>query len=187
MSYAFNGTNPNLNYAVNRLNRNNNVFSTLLNSLRHGGATVSPNASVEAAVQWAIDRQSHAGEMHYSQGSDRWADLKNPNGTAYDCSSFVITAYYVGGIDINATWTGDMKEAALAVGFEWIPGSTFSSEELVRGDILLNENSAPINGHTQIYIGDGEDITFGGDPCSRVPHDCCNYGTWWDGVLRYVG
>lgn len=149
-----------------------------LGNLFGGGGVTNPDANVEKAVQWAIQK-AQAGNVTYSQSN---RNLKNPDGYSYDCSSFIITAYYVGGFDINATYTGDMKAGFTAAGFQWIPGDTFYSNDLVRGDILLNETY-----HTQMYIGNNQDVNCGSTPAKIEDHSPNYGGTGWDGVLRYVG
>ena len=149
-----------------------------------GGGATANNASVEAAVQWAVNKATNE-YITYSQSN---RNLLNPSGSTYDCSSFVITAFYQAGFDVGgAYWTADMKFYFTAAGFTWIPGSYFDSSSLLRGDILLNENSAPINGHTNIYIGNNQDVDCGSTPCRVITHTPDNFGTWWDGVLRWNG
>ena len=100
------------------------------------GSGISPNANVEAAVQWMINKAN----TEYITYSQSVRNLKNPNGDSYDCSSFVITGFYVGGFDANASYTVNMRSAFEALGFIWIPGWSFTSDQCVRGDILLNSN-----------------------------------------------
>lgn len=141
----------------------------------YGGGSIAPNASVESAVQWAIDKVSNE-TITYSQSI---RNLKNVNGTSYDCSSFIITAFYAGGIDVAATYTGDMRAGFEALGFTWIPGSYFAAEDCLRGDILLNETY-----HTQMYIGNGQDVNCGDTPARVCTHSPDNWGGNWDGILR---
>ena len=142
------------------------------------GSGISPNANVEAAVQWMIDKVNST-YITYSQSV---RNLKNPNGDSYDCSSFVITGFYVGGFDAAASYTGDMRAAFEALGFQWIPGYSFSADQCVRGDILLNESL-----HTQVYIGNNQDVNCGSTPARVQGHSDDNYGSGWDGILRYAG
>lgn len=148
----------------------------------NGGGAVAPNANVETAVQWAIEKAS-LGTISYSWDN---RNLKNPNGDSYDCSSFVITAFYVGGFDASSSWTPDMRSGFEALGFTWIPGSYFAAEDLLRGDIQLNENPGA-SGHTNIYIGNNQDVDCGSDPCRIITHTPDNFGTGWHGILRYTG
>lgn len=176
MSRVFWGTNPNLNYAVNRLNTNTNFLSDLINGILGGNGQNAPNASVERAVQWAIDKASN-NYITYSQSN---RNLKNPDGLSYDCSSFIITAFDYAGFDINATYTGNMVSGFTAAGWKWIPGNPWYSSELQRGDILLN-----IANHTQMYIGDNQDVNCGSTPARVQAHSIDYYGIPWDGILRY--
>ena len=151
------------------------------NGINGAGAT-APNADVETAVKWAIQRAADA-DITYSNYN---RNLKNPNGYSYDCSSFVITAFYVGGFDAAATYTGDMRAGFLALGFTWIPGSYFASGDLIRGDIQVNENAGNA-GHTNIYIGNNQDVDCGSTPAKVIQHTPNNFGNGWHGVLRYEG
>lgn len=164
------------NLIVNLRAMNNDFFSG------NNGSATSGNANVENAVQWAVNKATN----EYISYSRTNRNLLNPNGNTYDCSSFVITAFHQAGFDVGlAYWTGDMKTYFTAAGFEWIPGSYFDSSSLIRGDILLNENSAPIDGHTNIYIGNNQDVDCGSTPCRIITHTPDCFGTWWDGVLRW--
>lgn len=182
MPYAFNGTSPNLNYAVNQLNRNTNIFGNLINAIQQavggiigGSGAEATDAQVEAAVQWAINKASN-NYITYSQTN---RNLKNPNGRSYDCSSFVITAFYAVGVNINASTTRDMRAGFTAAGWTWIPGSRWEASQLRRGDILLD-----IGVHTQMYIGNNQDVNCGSTPAKVQAHAVDNYGRMWDGILR---
>ena len=146
-------------------------------NLINGAGGTASNEDVENAVQWAINKVSDS-YITYSQSN---RNLKNINGYSYDCSSFIITAFYAAGIDVSATYTGDMKSGFLAEGFTWIPGSYFDSSDCQRGDILLNETY-----HTQMYIGNDQDVNCGATPGAVCTHSPNNYGTGWDGILRYI-
>lgn len=178
MALAFNGTTPNLNYAVNRLNKLHSKSSSLIGGLIHGSGTTASNEKVEAAVQWAINKAN----SNYITYSTLQRNLKNPNGNSYDCSSFIITAFYAAGVDINASYTGNMRDGFTAAGWRWIPGSYFAATECQRGDILLNE----VN-HTQMYIGDNQDVNCGSTPAQVEIHSPNYGGAGWDGILRYDG
>lgn len=177
MPYAFNGPNPNLNYAVNRLNRDTwNLFDSI-GGIIGGNGQQATNASVEAAVQWAINKASN----NYITYSNSNRNLKNPNGMSYDCSAFLITAFYAVGVDINATYTGNMRAGFTAAGWTWIPGTLWYSSQLRRGDILLKESN-----HTQMYIGNNQDVSCGSTPAKVLTHSVNNYGRNWDGILRLI-
>lgn len=185
MGYAFNGTTPNLKYAVNALNRQSkSIFDRLgkaiesISGLVFGNGAQASNEKVEAAVKWAVDKASN-NYITYSQSN---RNLKNPNGMSYDCSSFIITAFYAVGVNINATYTGNMVAGFTAAGWEWITGSSFQSSQLQRGDILLNTAI-----HTQMYIGNNQDVNCGSTPARVQTHSVDNYGRGWNGILRYKG
>lgn len=144
-----------------------------------GGGATSPNSSIETAVQWAVDAANNR-YITYSQANRH---LKDPdNFYTGDCSSFVITAMYVGGFDAPATYTGDMRSGFESLGFKWYPGSYWDASELQRGDIQLNEAL-----HTNMYIGNNQDVDCGSTPCRVIQHTPNFWGTGWDGILRYEG
>lgn len=65
-----------------------------------------------------------------------------------DCSSAIISAYQAAGLDVNASYTGNMRSAFLATGkFEWWDVNNSSAQ---RGDIYLNEAN-----HTAMCVDDG--------------------------------
>lgn len=166
-----------------RCNNLNNIKATNADILRiiagiFGGGVSAENANIEAAIVWMIDKVSN-NYITYSQSN---RNLKNPDGTSYDCSSFVITGFTVGGFNINATYTGDMRSGFTAAGFTWYPGSYWRSDQLVRGDILLNERL-----HTQVYIGNNQDVNCGSTPARIVTHSPDYWGRGWNGILRYTG
>lgn len=188
--YAFNGSTTTNSQNVNRINwllgcHHTSIIEMVqqivkdglhISGLLAGNGAIAKNASVEKAVRWAI-KKATSNYITYSQSN---RNLKNPDGYSYDCSSFIITAFYVGGFDVNATYTGNMRSGFTALGFTWIPGSYWTSSELVRGDILLDE----VN-HTQMYIGGNQDVNCGSTPACVQRHENDNYGRGWDGILRY--
>lgn len=185
MGYAFNGTNPDVKWAINQLNRNVNIVDKALNGINswlgnisQGSGAVVNAAAVEMAVQWAVNKATN-NYITYSQTN---RNLKNPSGTSFDCSSFIITAFSYAHIDVDANSTHDMVAGFTAVGFKWIEGSYWDANQLLRGDILLN-----ITNHTQMYIGNNQDVNCGHTPASVCPHSTNNYGRGWDGILRYEG
>lgn len=184
--FNFASRNPNVKSALNRMNDSinlldlfTNAVSSVVNGIVGGSGAVAADANVEKAVQWAIAK-ANTHNVTYSQKA---RNLKI-EGMSYDCSSFVITAFYMGGIDVDATYTGDMRAGFTAAGFTWIGGTYFDSSELRRGDILLKE-SAP-GAHTQIYIGNNQDVNCGSTPARIMTHNANNYGRGWNGVLRLV-
>lgn len=155
-------------------------LSILPLKIASSGSGLATNVQVERAVIWMVDKVN----LEYIVYSQEYRNLKNPNGTSYDCSSFVITGFYMGGLNADATTTRDMKQAFIDLGFTWIPGSYFESSDCLRGDILLKEFEP--GGHTQVYIGDGQDVNCGGTPACVQEHAPDNYGRGWDGLLRLV-
>ncbi len=147
------------------------------------------SATIEKAVQWAID--TAADDSHGYSQANRWG---NPD---YDCASFVISAFRSVGFKLtNAVHCGNMKQPFINEGFEWIPNTEIdlsTSKYLKRGDILLNSRS-----HTEIYIGDDMqvgahdgtyDIFDYNDPGDSTGKEICpvKYNNWsnWEGILRY--
>lgn len=178
MGRVFNGTTPNLNWAVNMLNRSNQGILDSIGGIIAGGGSIATNEKVEAACQWLINKATN-NYITYSQTN---RNLKNPNGMSYDCSSFIITGFYAVGWNINASATSNMRMGFTSAGFVWIPGTVFPAEVCRRGDILLKESN-----HTQMYIGDNQDVNCGSTPAMVQPHSDDNYGRGWDGILRYQG
>lgn len=179
---VFYGTNPNLNYAVNKLNQGNSIMQGLIGTVGDlvddifGGAGAQATSEmVENAVLWAIDRATN----YYITYSQTNRNLKNVNGTSFDCSSFIITAFYAAGLDVNASTTANMRIGFISAGFRWISGSSFTASQCQRGDILLAEAS-----HTQMYIGNNQDVNCGSTP-ARVQTHVNSFP--WDGILRFDG
>ena len=163
---------------VNSLEFDVSAVLNAISGLLGGAGAANPNASVEAAVQWLV-KKATTQYITYSQSN---RNLNNPNGTSYDCSSFVITGFNEAGFNIQASYTGDMRAGFTAKGFKWIPGSNFPASQCIRGDILLNETR-----HTQVYIGDNKDVNCGSTPARVVTHSPNYWGTGWSGLLRYTG
>lgn len=157
----------------------------LVGGLIHGSGSVAPNANVEKAVKWAETVVQTRYITYAASYEERQKSLNNVNAEAYDCSSFVITAFTQAGFNSGATYTGDMRSKFTAIGFKWLPGKRWPAESCLRGDILLNE----VN-HTQIYAGNNTDINCGTTPARPVTHnEYYNYrgAGGWDGILRYEG
>lgn len=144
---------------------------------------------IESATSWAIGiakDQSHG----YSQ-TNRWG----PN---YDCSSLVISAYKHAGVPIDTTvvnYTGNLQNLK-KYGFQDVTGkvSLSSGSGLQRGDILWYHISGT-NGHTAIYIGNGQIVhargqSYGssktGDQGSEIAVTSYYRGSWQH-VYRYAG
>lgn len=180
-------------YILNRTRHSwsrTNIFTKLSSSnINSGGGSVAPGGEgVEYAVNWAI-----AIANDDSHGYDR--DTRD-DGTDYDCSSLVSTAFREAGFNIPfpspATYT--MLTPFTEAGFEWIEGIGNDSSQLYRGDILLS-----IQNHVAIYIGNEQlveaSINEFGENCGGKPGDQTGqeirvggfYPFPWDGVLRAPG
>lgn len=100
---------------------------------------------IEDAIAWAVaiaNDNSHG----YDQ-TNRW-------GPDYDCSSLLIQAYENAGCPVKtngASYTGNMVDVFLNSGFENVTSEiTLSTGSgLLPGDVLW------VDGHTEMYIGDG--------------------------------
>ena len=158
-------------------------ISCVVSGASGSGGVMAVNGGVQGAVDWALNTAADD-SIGYSQKT-RWG---NPN---YDCSSFVISAYQSAGIpvkDNGATYTGNMREAFVNSGFEWIPGNPVVND-LQIGDVLLDEGS-----HTEMYIGNGQNVSAhsnkdgaDGDSSGKEVSVGNYYDHPWDGVLRYSG
>ena len=144
---------------------------------------VSTNQTIQSAIDWAV--KTAADDSHGYSQQTRWG---NPN---YDCSSLVISAYENAGVPVKsagASYTGNMKNAFIKAGFQWIPG-TPKTEDLLPGDVLLSEND-----HTEMYIGNGQNVAAhgnkdkkDGDSSGKEINVSATPKRQWDGVLRYTG
>lgn len=179
MAKAFNGTNPNLNWAVNRLNGRLTNIGNQTNQNTNSGSVVATNAKVEEAVQWLINKATSQ-YITYNYTNDT---LKNPDATSFNCVSFIVTGFYAVGVDIPGAYNAHTsREAFVACGWTWIPHDYYIySEDCLRGDILLDEDE-----HMQMYIGNNQDISCGRTPASIFTHDIDDYHRGWDGILRLV-
>lgn len=145
--------------------------------------SVSANSVIESAISWAVDIANDAdGVSHLYSQSVRW-------GPSYDCSSLVISAFKHAGVDTGASWTGDMQSQFKKHGFEWIPWSQIGGvANLQRGDVLLYHNSATREGHTEIYLGNNQNV--GAHSANRPAADQISVSGYyfhpWQGVLRYT-
>lgn len=135
---------------------------------------------IEKAIAWAL--KIAADPAHGYDQRSRW-------GPDYDCSSFVIMAFKMAGLLLEATFTGNMKYDFLRHGFVAVTDGT-----LKRGDVLLHEKN-----HTALYIGNGQIVEASinerggiiggqtGDQTGKEIHVRSYYDYPWDVVLRYVG
>lgn len=124
----------------------------------------------------------------YSQYS-RWQS----QGTDFDCSSLVITAWREAGVQLSCTYTGNMYNNMLNNNFMDMTGSVnlYNGSGLKRGDVLLNHHS-----HVAMYCGNGLEVEasqdshggIGDEPGDQNGQEILirgyrNYP--WDCVLRY--
>lgn len=181
---AFNSTNPNLNWAVNRLNHQGNIFKGILDALQGGMGSVAPKIVVELATQWAIG---------IANDNTHGYDQKKRLGPDYDCSSLVASAWNYAGLknivpaDTN---TRNMREKFMSNGFVQHDFTGFSSCE--RGDVLWK------SGHCAMYCGNNQIVeaainelgtTTGGRTGDQTGNEIrvtSAYGSWTY-VLRWMG
>lgn len=109
-----------------------------------------------------------------------------------DCSSAIISAYKAAGLNVNATYTGNMRAGFLATGlFEW-KSMNFTAQ---RGDIYLNETnhtamcvSAIPDKLAEFSISETGGI-YGkqGDQTGYESHIRNYYSYPWNGILHFKG
>lgn len=148
-------------------------------------------SKMDNAVAQAIDIAED--DSHGYDQVDRWG---NPN---YDCSGLVIGCCEDNGIPLRsagATYTGNMRQAALKIGFEDVIDKVNlqTGTGLIKNDILLNQAK-----HTAFYIGNGQIVhasinekggVTGGQSGDQTGKEICirsYYNRPWDCVLRYTG
>ena len=143
------------------------------------------------AYDWAVGIASD--QKHGYSQQIRWG---NPD---YDCSSLVISAYEQAGVPLKskgATYTGNLREVALACGFEDVTRKVNlnTGAGLKKGDILMYHRSGNI-GHTALASGDGRIVhargqshgsSAPGDQGSEIAVTAYYRGSWTT-VLRYTG
>ena len=144
-------------------------------------------SKVENAVVWAVgiaNDNSHG----YDQIN---RSLGNANGTDYDCSSLVCTAFEQAGIPViskgGATYTGNMLSGFKKVGFKTVPIS-----QRRRGDVLLNtkhHTALVVDYNTICHASINENgKTTGGKKGDQTGREICTrsyYSYPWDYCLRY--
>ena len=162
-----------------------------------GSSSQILTTAAHAAAQWAIGIANDPAHG-YDQGN-RWGERGD-----YDCSAFVITAYEQAGVRLKtqygATYTGDMRKALLAAGFQDITKQVnFSNGSgLIEGDVLLNTVH-----HAAICAGEGKIVesrineknrVTGGVPGDQTGAECWvrnfynypwNYAFRLDGVTAF--
>ena len=141
----------------------------------------------------------------YTQGGGRWGDGEgmcavDMDGQTYyvaqgdrDCSSAVISCWQAAGVDVQATYTGDMLQGFLATGlFEKQPLSFIAQP----GDIYLNYAD-----HTAMCISTEPDLlgefcinelgtTTGGAVGDQTGYEAYVHGYYdfpWNCILHYIG
>ena len=141
----------------------------------------------EAALAWAIRIAND--EAHGYDQANRW-------GPDYDCSSLVISAYEAAGVPVRskgATYTGNMRAAFLACGFEDVTARVDrgTGNGLLPGDVLLNYQA-----HTAMVTQAGQIVaatineygkTAGGQPGDQTGREIRvqpYYNYPWNCVLR---
>lgn len=148
-----------------------------------------------SAYDWAV-KIANDSRHGYSQES-RWGTPGTVSD--FDCSSLVISAFEQTGVPLKskgATYTGNLREVALACGFEDVTKKVNlnTGAGLKKGDILMYHKSGPI-GHTALASGDGMIVhargqSYGspspGDQGSEIAVTAYYRGSWTT-VLRYTG
>lgn len=160
-----------------------NINATQAQNIINGAGPAADSAAVENAVQWAINKVTN-NYITYDYTTNSARDV---NSLQYNCSTFVITAFWQAGFPINtAVNTATMVADFEACGFTFYSGNYWDASDLVRGDIQINIPLLP-SGHTNIYIGNNQDVDCGGEPGAIFTHTPDNWGRGWDGILRYTG
>ena len=136
-----------------------------------GGSTIStatagcttnsiPGKGIAKAVNWAVSIANNSG-YGYDQPTraSGWAKWQSdPSCTnqcgSFDCSSFIAAALTEAGyFSTNPEFATGTEAAALTgAGFKKIADSATSSQSLLPGDILV------WNGHTEMYIGNNQNV-----------------------------
>lgn len=163
------------------------VYEHLKKYFPEGDETMS---KIEKAISqmeaWAND-DSHGYDQEY-----RWGERGD-----YDCSAAVIQAWENAGVPVKsygATYTGDMYDVFIKLGFKDVTGQVNKStgSGLKCGDVLLNEVH-----HVAMYCGNGKEVEArinekgtarGGQPGDQTGTEfmIMNYRNYpWDCVLRY--
>ena len=140
---------------------------------------------IDKAIDWALSISNDS--THGYDQAKRW-------GPDYDCSSFVISAFKYAGLNLQSTYTGNMKADFLKNGFKDVTSivNLQTGSGLIRGDVLLNQIH-----HTALYIGNGKIVhassnenggAIGGKTGDQTGYEICTrsyYNSPWDCILRY--
>lgn len=102
----------------------------------------------ETAIRWmeatALD-PAHGYDQIY-----RWGEKGD-----YDCSAAVITAWRSAGLEVDATYTGNLLSGLKKAGFVDVTSTVDlkNGNGLLRGDVLLTPGK-----HTAMYCGEGKEV-----------------------------
>lgn len=133
----------------------------------------------EYASQWARDYiEKYASKSSYSQSTlgsmngkatCKWSGGSDGSGTFYGCCTCFVHWIYYNSLGVNIYDYGfdplsDTAYSNLKGGNEYF--DDVSGQELQAGDILI------VNGHAEMYAGNGEHANFGGTPMSM--HNACS-------------
>ena len=151
-----------------------------------GEQEIAKNPKVENAVQWAIGIAED--NCH---GYEWWWKWKN---WQYDCSGLVNAAFKQAWFNINnKQWTKSMRQEYTALWFERI--SPYDASKLKRWDIVLKDQWADKERHTEIYTGNwkfvwarsNKDWKSGDSSWNEIAESSANWlrNFGWNGILRY--
>lgn len=183
MGRAFNGTVPNLNWAVNRLNQTYSVLDALVNTinavvknLQSGSGPIASNDAVEKYTAWAISIiQQTTHPYVWGQPSDLRSDGNYSASQGFDCSGLVSAALFYAGFNVFRFSTSSEHQALQEVGFTYHVGNV-TQNNLQRGDILWR------SGHTGIWTGSGQaeftGVSSGNSGINPLTSE-------WSGYFRY--
>lgn len=111
--------------------------------------TPTETNSEELGLMIANKALTRQGYMYVWGGCHSWAEIKNPNQTAFDCSGLVNWSHYQCGVNLGRIhYTGSLVSA----------GKSVSKSELQPGDIILFSSNGTQSGvhHVGIYIGNNQ-------------------------------
>lgn len=107
---------------------------------------------------------------HYDSGTAQphWSGGKEFSGDFYACCTTGVYYMYKNALGVDIYELGFSSSSGTAIkqmskSNNWI---SIPLNELKPGDIVLRMDSNGVNGHTEMYIGDGEDANFGNAPNS---------------------
>ena len=143
-------------------------------SLSSSGGSTEAGAVQKKAIDWAV---SIASDDKYGYGSG-----------GYDCSGLVLQAYKNAGVNLaGANSTGNMRTTLPSAGFKYVSGKP-NVNNLQPGDLLWK------NGHTEMYIGNGQVVGAhenkdgrSGDSSGNEINVSQYTDKSWSGYFRYTG